>query len=85
MKKVFSSLFVAGLLLSSNAFADTVQTLNGKGIDGEACSVRIVRDGNTLKSVTLSGASKVFEILSDSGGSTGPRTHISPRGGQDIF
>ncbi|KHD87787.1 MAG: hypothetical protein OM95_12285 [Bdellovibrio sp. ArHS] len=65
--------------------APQVQTLKGRGIDGTPCSVTIVRDGDTLKSVQLQGSAKVFEILAENGSSIGPDSDIQAYGGAEIF
>ncbi|QDK36255.1 hypothetical protein [Bdellovibrio sp. NC01] len=86
MKSVKLAIAVVTALMSVKAMAaDQVQTLQGRGIDGKACAVTIVRDGNNLKSVKLQGASKVFEILSENGGSYGPKTSINSRGGEEVL
>ncbi|WP_413613264.1 hypothetical protein [Bdellovibrio sp. HCB-110] len=73
-------------VLSQNAQAkQEVLTLQGTGIDGKACEVRVIKDGDTLKSVELRGASKVFEILSENGSGYGPETRISDRGGEEVL
>lgn len=85
MKNLISAILTTGLMTSTIAFADTVQTMKGTGIDGQSCAVQIVRDGNNLKSVTLVGASQVYEILSESSESTGSHSNINPYGGKEIF
>lgn len=86
MKKLVTGIFLTGSLISTTSMAaDVVQTMTGRGIDGKACAVKIVRDGNVLKSVTLEGASKVFEILSENGGSYGPKTEIRSRGAGEVL
>lgn len=81
MKK---SVFAAALFLSLGASAAT-QTLQGTGIDGKPCSVQIERQETVLQSVKLDGASKVFEILSETGTGYGPQTRIAPRGASEII
>lgn len=87
MKKTLrTTLAILTLSLSANAFAQQeVLTMQGTGLDGNDCEVRIVRDGDTLQSVELSGASQVFEILTENRSGYGPSNYLSPRGGQDVL
>ncbi|WP_295905000.1 hypothetical protein [uncultured Bdellovibrio sp.] len=85
MSKMLGIALASLLFVSHNAKAQEVLTLNGTGLNGKACAVKVVKDGDTLKSVELQGASKIFEILSENGGSYGPDTRISDRGGDEIL
>lgn len=79
---------VAFALMISSQFtfaAEEVLLLKGKGLDGKACEVKIIRDGDSLKSVELTGASKIFEILSENEDGYGPETRISPNGGEEVL
>jgi hypothetical protein len=79
MKKV---IFLS-LLVSSQVFAaQTKQTLQGTGIDGNPCAVEIIRDGDVLKKVTLTGASENYEVINEG---FRPKTSISPHGGQEAL
>lgn len=79
------TLAVLMLGLSSQAFAQETLTMQGTGLDGNDCEVRIVKDDDTLQSVELNGASQVFEILSETGSGYGTSNYLSPRGGQDVL
>lgn len=86
MKRVFTGILSLGLLLSTTSNAtEQVQILRGRGIDGQPCAVKIVRDGKFLKSVSLEGSAKIFEILSEKEGSVGPKTEIRPQGASEIL
>lgn len=79
-------LFFSTVFLAVSAFAaNEVQTLKGTGIDGQACEVKITRDGNKLKNIEMTGASEVFEIIAENGSSYGPKTSIRPRGGSETI
>lgn len=74
------------LAISGSSFAkDEVSVLQGRGLDGKACQVRIVKEGEILKSVELKGASKIFEILSENEDGYGPETRISANGGEEVL
>lgn len=74
------------VLSTSFAFAkDGVSDLQGKGLDNKACSVKVSQDRGVLKSVELKGASKVFEILSETNDGYRPTTRIDPRGGEEVL
>ncbi|MCM2350942.1 MAG: hypothetical protein NDI69_13050 [Bacteriovoracaceae bacterium] len=74
------------LAFSGSSFAkDEASVLQGRGLDGKACQVRIVEDGEILKSVELKGASKVFEILSENEDGYGPETRVNANGGAEVL
>lgn len=73
------------LLLSNMAFAAETYTLKGTGVDGKACSVKIVTDKHELKSVDLSGATEQYEILAETENGYRPKRSISERGASEII
>jgi hypothetical protein len=75
----------AFLLLSNMAFAAETQVLKGTGVDGKACSVKIVSDKHEIKSVELTGATEQYEILAETSSGYGPKREISPRGASEII
>lgn len=86
MKKSYLTAFSVLLLISSLSFAkDEVSFLQGRGIDNQACSVKIIQDRDLLKGVELTGASKIFEMLSDTDDGYRPTSRIDPRGGEDVL
>jgi len=78
MKKLVPTTLL-GLALATGAFA-TSQEFSGTGIDGQPCQVKVDRDGTTIKSIELTGATKTFEILSENGSEYGPSTEIDANG-----
>jgi hypothetical protein len=79
------TVFLATLLLSSMAFAETETiSFEGTGLEGKPCKVTIEKEDKTFKKVEFSGPAKVWEIMSENGGSYGPATHIASQGGFDI-
>lgn len=87
MKKPFLTILSVLVLGTSMAYSqDEVSELQGRGLDDEACSVRVIQgDRDILKNVELQGASKVFEILSDTPDGYRPTTRIEPRGGEEVL
>ena len=87
MKKSFLAAVSVLVLGTSLAYGkDKVSELKGKGLDGKDCSVRILQgDRDFLKNVDLQGASKVFEILSDTPDGYRPTSRIDPRGGEEVL
>lgn len=87
MKRSFLTAFSVLILGSSLSFAkDEVSSLQGLGLDGKGCSVKVLQgERDILKDVELKGASKVFEILSDTPDGYRPTTRIEPRGGEEVL
>ncbi|MDG0814758.1 hypothetical protein [Bdellovibrio svalbardensis] len=86
MKKTKLVLMCAGILFSlKGVAAEQTQVMKGIGIDGKACAVKIVREGDLLKSVILEGASQVFEIIAEKSDGYGPRTEIREKGGGEVL
>lgn len=77
-------IFVSSLL-SQYAFANSLQAMDGIGLDNKPCTVRIIRDGKLLKSVQLKGAAEIFQILAERGSSYGPETVIDSWGAEEVF
>lgn len=89
MKSLKMYLTISSLLMlaaSGSSFAkEEIFSMQGRGIDGKACHVRVVSDQEILKSIELKGASKIFEILSENEDGYGPETRISANGGEEVL
>lgn len=73
------------LLLSNVALAKDTYVLKGTGIDGKACSVKIVSERDELLSVELTGATEQFEILAETRDGYRPKTSITSNGASEII
>jgi len=71
--------------MTYNASASEIYQLKGKGINGKDCMVEVIKDAQTLHSVKLTGASKIFEILADTPDGYRPRTYISENGAPEVI
>lgn len=79
--KILTLLF--SFSLAASLYAQTeIQEFKGQSISNNECSLKIERDGDVLKSVELKGATKDFEIMSESGFF---RKSINEYGGSDLM
>lgn len=87
LKEILMKTLLLGsfLLLSNVALANETYVLKGKGVDGKACSVRIVSDKHEIKSIDLNGATEQYEILAETESGYKPKRSISERGGSEII
>jgi hypothetical protein len=71
MKKLLT---LATLVTFSSAIMANVETLKftGQGLDGDNCSVKIIKSGNQLLDLQLNGAKKVFDSIDDELNQNGP-------------
>ena len=66
--------FLALLISFSSVLMAKVETQQfmGRGLDGDKCSVKILRDGNQLLGLELRGAKKIFDSIDDELNENGP-------------
>lgn len=81
--KSFLGLVASLLVFSVSASAATL-ALQGKGIDGKACSVRLDLEDGKFTKLGVTGSTKMFEILSDTGKGYLPTSRIATYGGRDL-
>ena len=83
MKSVILGFFVTIITFAASA-ETTVLKLDGKGIDGTACSVMIEKEGKKITKLEIIGATKMFEIIAETNKGYLPSTRITSYGGRDM-
>ncbi|OFZ45734.1 MAG: hypothetical protein A2381_14895 [Bdellovibrionales bacterium RIFOXYB1_FULL_37_110] len=83
MKNIFTTTLLS-LIFATCAFA-TTQEFNGTGMDNNPCTVKVIRNGEQIQSIELTGAAETFEILSENGDHYGPVTEIDNDGARKML
>lgn len=76
--------FTASLLLFSISASAATLALQGKGIDGKACSVRLDLEAGVFTKLDVTGSTRIFEIISETEKGYLPASRIATYGGSDL-